>query len=370
MINFLDLKKINLSYSKDFHEALDEVLNSGWLILGNQCKEFEKEFASYCGCKYAIGVANGLEALFLILKSWGIDEGDEVIVPSNTYIATWLAVTHLKAIPIPVEPSDDSYNIDPKKILAAITPKTKAIIPVHLYGQPAQMNEITSIAKDHNLYVLEDASQAHGAIYKTKRVGNLGNAAAFSLYPGKNLGGLGDAGVITTNDLNLANQIYKIRNYGSVEKYKNEVIGYNSRLDELQAAFLRIKLKNLDEDNNKRALIAKKYSHLLKNIDGLKIPKIFEHTQSVWHLYVVEHKYRDLIQKKLLEKNIETMIHYPIPPHHQNAYEHLKFKKNYLKRSEEIHRNIFSLPMGPTLEMNDVEFVAQSLIQIIEELKK
>lgn len=370
MINFLDLKKINLSYSKDFHKALDGVLESGWFILGNQCKEFEKEFANYCGTKYAIGVANGLEALFLVLKSWGISEGDEVIVPSNTYIATWLAVTHLKAIPIPVEPTNDSYNIDPKKILNAITSKTKAIIPVHLYGQPAQMDEISKIAKNYNLHILEDASQAHGAIYKKRRVGNLGSAAAFSLYPGKNLGGLGDAGIITTNDLNLANQIYKLRNYGSVEKYKNEIIGYNSRLDELQAAFLRIKLKNLDEDNIKRSLIAKKYSQMLKNIDGLKIPKIFENTQSVWHLYVVEHKDRDLIQKKLLEKNIETMIHYPIPPHHQNAYEHLKFKKNYLKRSEEIHRNIFSLPMGPTLEMNDVEFVAQSLIQIIEELKK
>lgn len=370
MINFLDLKKINLSYSRDFHKALDDILESGLLILGNQCREFEKEFAKYCGSEYAIGVANGLEALFLVLKSWGIGEDDEVIVPSNTYIATWLAVTHLKAIPVPVEPSSNSYNIDPKKIIDALTSKTKAIIPVHLYGQPAQMDEINEIANAHNLYVLEDASQAHGAIYKTKKVGNLANASAFSLYPSKNLGALGDAGIITTNDLNLANKIYMLRNYGSIEKYKNEIIGYNSRLDELQAAFLRIKLKNLDKDNAKRTLIARRYSQLLKNIDGLKIPKINKNSHSVWHLYVVEHKNRDLIQTKLLKKNIETMIHYPIPPHHQKAYSNLSITNNYLNRSEEIHSNIFSLPISPALEMSDVEFVAKSLIEVIQEIKK
>jgi len=368
MINFLNLKKINASYSKDFHEALDDVLDSGWFILGNQCKQFEKEFADYCGTKYAIGVANGLEALFLILKAWDIGEGDEVIVPSNTYIATWLAVTHLNAKPVPVEPIHGTYNIDPKKIVAAISPKTKAILPVHLYGQPAEMDEIIEIAKQHNLYVLEDASQAHGAIYKKRKVGSLGDAAAFSLYPGKNLGALGDAGVITTNDSSLADQIFKLRNYGSSEKYKNEIIGFNSRLDELQAAFLRKKLKNLDEDNKKRSLIAEEYSRLLKDAKGLKIPEVIQDAKSVWHLYVVEHKDRNLIQKKLHEKNIETMIHYPIAPHLQEAYKDLEIKEGHLEISEQIHKNIFSLPMDPTLENKDIKYITDSLREILDGL--
>jgi len=368
MINFLNLKKINASYSKDFHEALDDVLESGWFILGNQCKQFEKEFADYCGTKHAIGVANGLDALFLILKAWGIGEGDEVIVPSNTYIATWLAVTHLNAKPIPVEPVHSTYNLDPKRIIEAITPKTKAILPVHLYGQPADMDQIIEIAKQHKLYVLEDASQAHGAKYKKKTVGNLGDAAAFSLYPGKNLGALGDAGVITTNDSNLADQIFKLRNYGSNEKYKNEIIGYNSRLDELQAAFLRKKLKKLNEDNKKRSLIAKEYSRLLKDAKGLKTPEVLQDAESVWHLYVVEHKNRKIIQEKLREKNIETMIHYPIAPHLQQAYKSLEIKEGNLKISEQIHANIFSLPMDPTLEIEDIRYIAKSLMDILEML--
>ena len=368
MIPFLDLKAINLRQKEQFHEALDRVLDSGWLILGKEVEAFEQEFARYCGVKFCIGVANGLEALHLTLKAWGIGAGDEVIVPSNTYIATWLAVSQTGATPIPVEPNIHSYNLDPTLIECAITSRTKAIIPVHLYGQSADMDPIMAIAKRNNLKVLEDAAQAHGATYNGKKVGGLGDSAAFSFYPGKNLGALGDGGCITTNDADLADAIRLLRNYGSRVKYSNEVRGYNSRLDELQGAFLRSKLPLLDSDNKRRSEIAKMYKNLLGGVSGLILPSIGAGCQSAWHLYVVKHPQRDLIIERMFNKNITLMIHYPIPPHKQMAYTDLNIPEKGFPVSEDIHGQCFSLPIGPTMTNSQVAHVAQALVEIIENL--
>ena len=353
MIPFLDLKAINLRQREDFHTALDSVLDSGWLILGKQTELFETEFAEYCGTKHCIGVGNGLEALHLVLRAWGIGDGDEVIVPSNTYIATWLAVSQVGAVPIPVEPDSTTFNIDPEKIEDAITPRTRAIIPVHLYGQTANMGAIMAIAERHQLKVLEDGAQAHGAQFNGRRAGSLGHAAAFSFYPGKNLGALGDGGAVTTNDSELAEKIRVLRNYGSRVKYHNEVQGYNSRLDELQSAFLREKLKLLDSDNTHRAMIAKQYASGLAEIDGLHLPQVALHCEHVWHLYVVRHSRRDELQKHLQDYGIGTMIHYPVPPHLQPAYECLNIPKGCLPISEAIHKEVLSLPMGPHVTESD-----------------
>jgi dTDP-4-amino-4,6-dideoxygalactose transaminase len=354
MVPFLDLKKINLRYRQDFHKALDEVLDSGWLVLGEQVKSFENEFANHCGSKYAIGVANGLEALSLVLRAWGISHGDEVIVPSNTYIATWLAVTHNNATPIPVEPRSNTYNLNPDLLEVSITPKTKAIIPVHLYGQTAEMEQINFIAQKYNLKVLEDGSQAQGAKYKNTSVGNLGDAAGISLYPGKNLGALGDAGIITTNDKNLAQQLRSLRNYGSEVKYRNDVVGFNSRLDELQAAFLRVKLKNLDSDNARRYEIAKIYLHELKNIKNIKLPEVILESNSAWHLFVIQVNNRNSLLEHLQANDIGSMIHYPIAPHLQKAYESMNKKIGSYSISEAIHKNILSLPISPVMTNNEV----------------
>jgi len=364
-IPFLDLKKINLRFREDFHNALDEVLESGWLVLGEQTKRFEEEFADYCGTQFGIGVANGLEALSLALRAWDIGPGDEVIVPSNTYIATWLAVTHVGAKPVPVEPRFNTYNINPELIEQAITPSTKAIIPVHLYGQIAEMDAINQIAKKHNLKILEDGAQAQGAIYKGKRMGNLGDAAGISLYPGKNLGALGDGGIITTNNRELADKLKALRNYGSHQKYKNDVIGFNSRLDELQSAFLRIKLKSLDSDNVVRNKIAKIYTEELSDL-GLKLPENIPESESAWHLYVVSHPQRTEIAEYLSSKGIGTLIHYPIAPHLQTAYASLNMGIGTLPISEKIHSNVLSLPISPVMSMDEV----QEVIQVIKEACK
>lgn len=363
MVPFLDLKKINLRFRDDFHKALDDVLDSGWLVLGEQTKAFEEEFANYCGSKYAIGVANGLEALSLVLRAWDIGAGDEVIVPSNTYIATWLAVTHNNATPIPVEPKPDTYNLDPNLIEASITNKTKAIIPVHLYGQPAEMDQINAIAQKCNLKVLEDGSQAQGARYKHSTVGNLGDAAGISLYPGKNLGGIGDGGVITTNDEHLAQRLRALRNYGSEIKYRNDVIGYNSRLDELQSAFLRIKLKKLNDDNLRRNEIAQRYLQELKRFKSITLPKIIPDAQSVWHLFVIQIPNRDEFLRHLQEQGIGSMIHYPIAPHLQKAYQSMKLQLGAFPISEQIHQNILSLPISPVMSDEDVQEVLDALIK-------
>ncbi len=325
-IPFLDLKAAYLELKNELDEAYRRVMASGWYILGAETEEFEREFAEYCGAKYCIGIGNGLEALHLILRGYGIGKGDEVIVPANTYIATWLAASYADAVPVPIEPDAETYNLAPENIERAITAKTKAIMPVHLYGQPAAMDAINEIAQKYNLKVIEDAAQAQGAKYQGERTGILGDAAGFSFYPGKNLGAYGDAGAVTTNDEELAEKIKMLRNYGSKVKYYNEVKGYNSRLDPLQAAFLRVKLKYLDEWNARRAKVAKYYLEALSDVSDLILPFVPEESEPVWHLFVVRHPRRDDLQKHLAENGIGTMIHYPVPPHLSEAYQDLNLK--------------------------------------------
>lgn len=363
MISFLDLKAINLRQRDEFQDALNRVLDSGWLILGEECKTFEQEFAAYCGVKYCVGVANGLEALHLVLRAWGIGPGDEVIVPSNTYIATWLAVSYTGATLVPVEPDIQTYNLDPALLEAAITPRTKVIIPVHLYGQVADMSSISRVAQKHGIKVLEDAAQAHGADHKGKKAGALGDAAGFSFYPGKNLGALGDGGAITTNDSELATRLRSLRNYGSQLKYHNETIGFNSRLDELQAAFLLAKLPLLDADNKHRIAIAEVYQGALSGIDSLTLPCISEDGNSAWHLYTIRHPKRDRLAEHLVNHGIATMIHYPIPPHLQPAYSSLGKTKGDFPIAEQIHAEILSLPIGPTMSFEQVERVVSLVDQ-------
>ena len=365
MMPFLDIKGINLRQKEDFEIALRDVLASGWLVLGGQTKAFETEFADYCGTEFCVGVANGLEALCLVLRAWNIGPGDEVIVPSNTYIATWLAVTHVGAKIVAVEPDIDSYNISHQSIEKAITPDTRAIIPVHLYGQTANMSEIMELADRNGIHVLEDAAQAHGASLFGRRAGALGHAAAFSFYPGKNLGALGDAGAVTTNDSSLAEKIKILRNYGSEKKYQNQICGFNSRIDELQSAFLRAKLPNLEKDNQQRRVIADLYLNGLGDIESLILPKTMPDCKHVWHLFVVRHHCRDELQKKLKDNGIETLIHYPIPPHLQPAYADLNLEKGTYPISESMHDQVLSLPIGPTMthdEANHVIKVVRSIL--------
>lgn len=359
-IPFLDLKAAQHELSTELERAYDQVINSGWYIMGEQLKQFEAEYAAYCGSKHCIGVGNGLEALHLIVRAYDIGEGDEVIVPSNTYIATWLAVSYAGATPVPVEPDERTYNINPALIEAAITPRTKAIMAVHLYGQPADMDAINAIALKHNLKVIEDAAQSQGAGYKGKLSGNLGDAAGHSFYPGKNLGALGDGGAITTNDDGLAQKIRVLRNYGSQIKYKNEVKGYNSRLDELQAAFLRVKLRKLNEWNDRRKQIATYYLNNLKD-NNLVLPYVPEWADPVWHLFVIRSKNRTKLQQQLSAADIGTVIHYPIPPHLQAAYSELGFGKGAFPLAEVIHEEVLSLPIGPHLGINAAVNISQLL---------
>lgn len=359
-VPFLDLKSINLNHEVELKAAFDRVLNSGWYILGQEVKAFENEFAAYCQTDYAVGVSNGFDALHLVLRAFGIGKGDEVIVPSNTYIATWLAVTSVGAMPVPVEPIEASYNLDPERIEAAITPHTRAIIAVHLYGQPAEMSEIMAIASKHELKVIEDAAQAHGAFYRGSKVGSLGHAAAFSFYPGKNLGALGDGGAVTTHDQDLADKIRVLLNYGSRIKYQNEVLGFNCRLDEVQAALLRVKLPHLNAENRRRREIAAQYKHGLQGM-GLELPEVAIDREPVWHLYVVRTTQREMLQKSLAECGIGSMIHYPIPPHLQPAYAELGFKQGDFPIAERIHEQVLSLPMGPTITNEQLQQVIASV---------
>lgn len=361
MISFLDLKSINLRDRAAFHEALDRVLDSGWLVLGQEVSDFEKLFADYCGANYAVGVGNGLEALHLVLRAWNIGPGDEVIVPSNTYIATWLAVSYTGAKPVPVEPDEDTFNLDPTLIEAAVTPSTKAIIAVHLYGQPANMDAINDVAARHGLKVLEDVAQAHGARWNGRMAGALGDAAAVSFYPGKNLGALGDAGAITTSDRELATQLQMLRNYGSRKKYVHEIIGFNSRLDELQAAFLTVKMARLDADNARRREIAELYREGLSNLPGLSLPAVDPKADPVWHLYVVRTKQRETLQAHLSERGIGTLIHYPTAPHLQKAYAELGLERGAFPIAEAIHDQVLSLPIGPTMNNDEVESVVKAV---------
>lgn len=359
-IPFLDLKAPHVELRSQLDAAFDRVLNSGWFIQGNELRHFEEEFGSYCEANHCIGVGNGLDALHLILRAYGIGEGDEVIVPSNTYIATWLAISYAGATPIPVEPDLRTFNIDQTRIEAVITTRTKAIMAVHLYGQPADMDGINTLAKKYDLKVIEDAAQAHGARYKGKRVGTLGDAAGFSFYPGKNLGAIGDGGAVTTNDIEIAKRIRLLRNYGSQNKYHNEVKGYNSRLDELQAAFLREKLKKLDEWNNRRKIIAAEYLYQLKNCN-LILPYVPKWADPVWHLFVVRSQQREVLQGYLQQHEIDTMIHYPIPPHLQQAYSELGYKQGDFPVAEMIHREVLSLPIGPHLGGESASLIVTAL---------
>lgn len=363
MIKFLDLQKINAPYQEQFQEKMKLVLDKGWFILGDEVLSFEADFAKYCGTKYCIGVGNGLDALVLIFKAYmqlgKLQKGDEVVVPANTYIASILAVLQADLVPVLVEPDLDTYNINPDLISAKITPKTKAILAVHLYGQLADMNAINTIANQHHLLVIEDAAQAHGAITKEQiKAGNTANAAAFSFYPGKNLGALGDAGAVTTNDEALAKVIYSLRNYGSEKKYHNEYIGINSRLDEVQAAFLNVKLFKLDAENERRKAIAKRYLSEIKN-DKIVLPSWDLSDNHVFHLFVIRTENRLELQEYLLENNVETMIHYPIPPHHQKAL--VTWNSLSFPITEKIHKEVLSIPISPVMTEGEVDAVIQIL---------
>ncbi|MBN1381618.1 MAG: DegT/DnrJ/EryC1/StrS family aminotransferase [Deltaproteobacteria bacterium] len=362
-IPFLDLKQSYLELKDDLDATFQRVMHSGWYILGEELQTFESEFADYCGVKYCIGVGNGLDALHLILRAMDIGNGDEVLVPSNTFIATWLAVSYAGAIPVPVEPDEKTYNMDPARIEAAITKKTKAIMPVHLYGQPADMDPILEIAGRYQLKVIEDAAQAHGARYKGKRTGGLGDAAGFSFYPGKNLGAFGDGGAVTTNDSMLAEKVRSLRNYGSQIKYVHDVKGINSRLDEMQAALLRVKLRHLDEWNARRLKLVECYRRCLTGVDVL-LPKTPPGFDSVFHLFVIRTTRREALQSELKKAGIETLIHYPTPPHKQGAYGLMKAID--LPIAERLSQEVLSLPMGPHLSVDMADEAAQQIRRILE----
>lgn len=367
MIPFLDLQSINAQYRADLIEACTRVIDSGWYIGGNELSEFEQEFAAYCGSAHCIGVANGLDALVLTLRAWlelgRLQPGDEVIVPANTYIASILAISANGLTPVLVEPDEVSFNLSPANARAAITTKTRAILPVHLYGQLADMPAIMALAREYGLLVLEDAAQAHGAAIGGKKAGNWGDATGFSFYPGKNLGALGDAGAITTHDAELAHTLRALRNYGSHEKYKNLFKGVNSRLDEIQAAMLRIKLKNLDIEIYARRKIAKLY------IDGIEHPQIILPVEKgadiltdgkhVWHLFVIQTDRRDALKTHLDERGVQTLIHYPFPPHKQKAYQSLATLD--LPITNKIHERVLSLPISPVMKEQDVWHVIRAL---------
>lgn len=356
MIKFLDLKKINNRYREEIDSRIKNILDKGWYLQGEENENFTKNFANFCGTKFALGVANGLDALNLIIKAYGFGNGDEIIVPANTYIATILAISENGCIPILVEPDIKTYNINPDSIEEKITTKTKAIMVVHLYGQAVQMEKIWKIAKKYNLKIIEDSAQAHGAIYQENRTGNLGDASGFSFYPGKNLGCMGDGGAVTTNDEELFNKIKAIANYGSDRKYHHIYKGVNSRLDEIQAAVLDVKLNHLDSDNNKRREISKYYRENIKN-SKIILPETYDEKSHVWHIFAVRTQNRDEFQKYLSEKGIQTIIHYPTPPHKQGAYK--EWNNLSFPITEEIHNTILSLPISPVITDSEIEKVVE-----------
>lgn len=359
-IPFYDLKPQHDIARSALDNAYARVMSGPSFILGPELTAFEAAFASYCETQYCIGVGNGLEAIALALKALGVVEGDEVLVPSHTYIATWLGVTQIGAIPVPVEPDPKTYNLDPNRVEEAITPKTRAIIPVHLYGQPADMVSIMEIANRYNLVVVEDSAQAHGATIQGKKAGSFGHAAAFSFYPTKNLGALGDGGAVTTSDPDVKTKLELLRNYGSKIKYEHEIQAGNSRLDELQAAFLHAKLHFLDQWNAERRHIAGLYSDLLKNIDHVQTPHIPNWAEPVWHQYVIRSKYRDRLVKKLAEEKIGAMIHYPKPPHLQLAYQ-ADYAEASFPIAEKLAMEVISLPMWPGMTETQIKSIALSI---------
>ncbi len=359
-VPFLDLGATYKELQDELDSSYKRVMESGWYVLGSEVEDFESEYAQYCEADHCVGVANGLEALSLALLACGVERGDEVIVPTNTYIASWLAVTNIGAIPIPVEPSKQTYNLDVDLIEAAISPRTKALMPVHLYGQPAEMSKIIKLAAHYNLKIIEDGAQAHGAKISGRRVGGHGDAVAWSFYPGKNLGAYGDGGAVTTNSDEVFERLKVLRNYGSKVKYINEVCGFNSRLDPLQAAFLRVKLKYLDTWTQRRSVIAETYTKSLCNTD-LILPFVPEWAEPVWHLFVIQCGDRDQIQKALNQEGIGTLIHYPIPPHKQQAYASLGFDASAFPIASLLAEKSLSIPIGPHLTSEDTNRVIEAI---------
>jgi len=360
-VPFLDLHAGDILLRDEIDTAIHRVLDSSWYILGPEVEAFEQAFAQYCGARYCVGVANGLEALQLALIAIGVEPGDEIIVPSNTYIASWLAITHAQAIPVPVEPDEQTHNIDPDRIETAITSRTRAIMPVHLYGRPADMNSIQTIAQRYGLAIVDDAAQAHGASIRNRRIGSLATATAFSFYPSKNLGALGDGGAVTTDDENLANRLRRLRHYGTSDRYTNPTLGYNSRLDELQAAILRTKLTYLDKQNAKRNTIACRYLASMHN-DHLVLPSpADDQYQPVWHLFVIRCRNRDAIMAHLKQTGIGHLIHYPIPPHQQEAYADLHDAHGSLPIAEQLAQEVLSLPIGPHLNDHQIDAVIHAV---------
>jgi dTDP-4-amino-4,6-dideoxygalactose transaminase len=359
----LDLKAGYREIHDELDDAYRRVMESGRYILGDELQNFEQEFAEYCGVSYCVGVGNGSDALHLILRGYGIGAGDEVIVPSNTFIATWLAVTYAGAMPVPVEPHTGTYNINPELIEAALTRRTKAIIAVHLYGQPADITPINGLAQKYGIKVIEDAAQAHGAVYRNRKAGSLANAAGFSFYPAKNLGAYGDGGAVTTDDEVLADKIRSLRNYGSNVKYFHKLQGLNSRLDELQAAQLRVKLRHLDEWNHRRQQIACHYLRALAGAgEELVLPYVPAWVEPVWHLFVVQHRNRDLIQRQLDQAGIASAVHYPVPPHLQDAYRSLGYREGDFPIAERLASRALSLPIGPHLSAESAEYIGARLV--------
>jgi dTDP-4-amino-4,6-dideoxygalactose transaminase len=357
-VPFLDLAALHRPIRAELDAAYHRVMDSGWFIAGPELDAFETEFAQYCDASHCVGVGNGLDAIHLLLRAYGVGPGDEVLVPSNTFIATWLAVTQCGATPVPVEPLAATHNIDPALLEAHITPRTRAIIPVHLYGQPADMDPINAVAAKHRLVVIEDAAQAQGARYKGRRVGSLGHAAATSFYPGKNLGALGDGGAVLTNDGHIAAKVKQLRNYGSEVKYQHQVQGYNSRLDEMQAAFLRVKLSVLDAWNVKRQNIARVYSDQLRHPDVM-VPAVPDFAEPVWHLYVVRTAQRNQLRDALQAQGINTVIHYPVPPHLQACYP--TFAHAHLPLAKVLADEVLSLPMSPSMSDEQVTRVLDAV---------
>lgn len=360
-VPFLDLKPAHRELQAELEAAWQRVMDSGWYILGEEVEAFEREFAAYCGAKHCVGVGNGLDALILILRGYEIGPGSEVIVPANTYIATWLAVSQVGSTPVPVEPDSRTQNLDPRRIEASITSRTRAIIPVHLYGQPAEMEAIRAIALRHGIRIIEDAAQAHGATYHEKRTGNLGDAAAFSFYPTKNLGACGDAGAVVTNDEGLAQRVRLLRNYGSRARYDNEVKGVNSRLDPMQAGLLRAKLQHLDAWNDRRRKVARQYLESLSGCRDLTLPSVAQATEPVWHQFVLRHPLRDKLREYLKRSGVGTLVHYPVPPHLSEAYAESGWKRGDFPITEELAGTIFSIPIGPHLSEDEIAFVIQTL---------
>lgn len=360
-VPFLDLQPAREELRAELDAAYQRVMDSGRYLLGPELEQFESSFANYCGAAHCVGVANGLDALHLILRAYRIGPGDEVIVPSNTYIATWLAVSYAGAAPVPVEADPGTFNLDPARIESAITPKTRAIMPVHLYGQPADMDPVLAIARTQNLKVIEDNAQAHGARYKGRPTGSLGDAAATSFYPAKNLGAFGDGGAVTTNDGDLAERIRALRNYGSRQKYHNDCQGLNSRLDEIQAAFLAVKLRHLDEWNARRGAVARRYLNELAGIPGLQLPMVPEWAEPVWHIFAVRHCRRDELQAALAESGVGTLIHYPVPPHLSGAYLAAGWKPGDFPIAEEVAKTELSLPLGSHLSPPQQDFAIEAI---------